>query len=87
MYYTSEYTLTEPRSIISTSAKMGAKKTDSYPISVLRLLPSPADSLNEISLSDLLAAREVPSGDLGVDLNTRVRWKEVVCIIKSETCM
>lgn len=65
--------------------KTGAKRPAA--ISVLRLLPSPTDSLHEIGLSNLLAAGEVTSGDLGVDLNTRVRRKEMVCIIRSETCM
>lgn len=36
---------------------------------VLSLLPGPAHRLDQVSLRDLLAAREVASGDLRVDLD------------------
>lgn len=42
------------------------------------LLPCPADRLDQVSFSELLAACEVPSGDLGVDLDAGVRWQKVV---------
>lgn len=53
--------------------------------SMLGLLPSPANSLDEILLGDLLAAREIPSSDLGVDLHSGVRGNKVVCRSKLET--
>ena len=48
-------------------------------ISVLRFLPSPSNGLEQICLGDLLAARKVPSRNLGVDLDPRVGWNEVLC--------
>ena len=45
---------------------------------VLGLLPGPAHSLDQVGFCDLLAAREVASGDLRVDLDGRVGRQEVV---------
>jgi hypothetical protein len=45
---------------------------------MLGLFPGSPDGLREISLGDLLAAREVTGGDLGIDFDTRVRRDEVV---------
>ena len=51
---------------------------------VLRLLPAPTDRLDEIRLSDLLAAGEVACGDLGVDLDARVGRQQVICSLHNE---
>ena len=48
-------------------------------ISVFRFLPSPSNGLEQICLGNLLAARKVPSCNLGVDLDPRVGWNEVLC--------
>lgn len=45
---------------------------------MLRILPSPAHRILQIRLGDLLPARKVPRGDLGVDLDARVGRDEVL---------
>ena len=45
---------------------------------MVRLLPSPSNRLHKIRLRDLLPAREVARSDLGVDLDARVGWDEVL---------
>jgi hypothetical protein len=47
-------------------------------ISVLRFLPGPSNGLEQICLGNLLATRKVPSRNLGVDLDPRVGWNEVL---------
>lgn len=47
---------------------------------MLRFLPSPAHSLGQIGLCDLLPARKVARGDLGVNLDARVRRDEFVLL-------
>jgi hypothetical protein len=51
---------------------------------VFSLLPGPTNSLDKISLGDLLAAREVPSSYLGIDLDTRVGGNEMICEARHE---
>ena len=46
--------------------------------SVLRFFPGTANSLDEVGLGELLAAREITGRDLRVDLNARVWWEQVV---------
>jgi hypothetical protein len=48
---------------------------------MLHLLPSPANRLDEIGLGERLGTREITSGDLGIDFDTRVGWDEVVFTI------
>lgn len=45
---------------------------------MLCLLPCTANSLDEVGLADLFAAREVTGSDLGIDLDPRVWWQEVL---------
>lgn len=51
----------------------------SHARSVLHLLPSPADGLHKIGLSELLPAREISSGDLRVNLDAGIHGDEVGC--------
>jgi hypothetical protein len=46
--------------------------------SMLRLFPSSSDGLGQISLRDLFSAREISSGNLGIDLYTRVHWNQMI---------
>jgi len=46
--------------------------------SVVRLLPTTTNRFRKITLCDLLAACEVTSSDLGVNLDAAVRWDEMV---------
>jgi hypothetical protein len=48
-------------------------------ILMLRLLPRPPDRLEQIRLGHLLPTREIPSGDLRIDLHARVGRDEMVC--------
>ena len=45
---------------------------------MFRFFPRPSNSLEQVCLRDLLTAREVSSGNLGVDFDTRVGRDEVV---------
>lgn len=45
---------------------------------MLRLLPRPPNSLEQVRLRDLLPTRKVPRGDLCVNLDARVGWDQVV---------
>lgn len=45
---------------------------------VLSFFPSPPNSLIKVSLCHLFPAREVTSGDFGIDLNSRIGRDEVI---------
>lgn len=45
---------------------------------MLRLFPCPTNSLDQVFLCDSLATCEVPSSNLGINLDARIWWDEMV---------
>jgi len=55
------------------------KATASFTLSLmLSLLPSPSDGLEQICFCDLFPTREVPCGNLGVNLHARIRGNQMI---------
>lgn len=46
---------------------------------MLRLLPGPSDGLEQICFCDLFPTREVPCGNLRVNLDARIRGNQMIC--------
>jgi hypothetical protein len=48
---------------------------------MLHIIPGPSNRVDEISLGDLLPARKVSRGNLGIDLDLGIGREEVLCNI------
>lgn len=46
---------------------------------MLRLFPGPSDGLEQICFCDLFPTREVPCGNLRVNLYARIRGNQMIC--------